>query len=105
MINFAKKKNPIIQFSLLTENLCRKNSTTVLQSSTFVNHKAALAVDGDIRTTDRYCSHTDVNQTVAWFQVDLGKPYSINNVTLYYRKDGKENKSVIKYIRDLFFDR
>uniref|UniRef100_K1R071 Scavenger receptor class F member 2 n=1 Tax=Magallana gigas TaxID=29159 RepID=K1R071_MAGGI len=70
-----------------TENLCRKNSTTVLQSSTFVNHKAALAVDGDIRTTDRYCSHTDVNQTVAWFQVDLGKPYSINNVTLYYRKD------------------
>lgn len=92
-----------MQFCLPTENLCRRNSTTVLQSSTFVNHKVALAVDGDLRTTDRYCSHTDVNQTIAWFQVDLGQPYSISNVTLYYRKDGKGYQGVVKYKPALFF--
>lgn len=78
-----------IQLCLLTENLCGKNSTTVLQSSTYEDRKETLATDGDLRTNYRYCAHTDVNQTVAWFQVDLGKPYSISNVTLYYRKDGK----------------
>nr|XP_034322727.1 multiple epidermal growth factor-like domains protein 10 isoform X2 [Crassostrea gigas] len=94
-----------LEFYHCYENLCRKNSTTVLQSSTFVNHKAALAVDGDIRTTDRYCSHTDVNQTVAWFQVDLGKPYSINNVTLYYRKDGLGDKDWQPYrFRQFYLD-
>lgn len=73
------------------------------QSSTFVSHKATLAIDGDLRTTDHYCSHTDVNKTFAWFQVDLGKPYSISNVTLYYRKDGKANQFVIKCIAVLFY--
>lgn len=73
------------------------------QSSTFVSHKATLAVDGDLRTTDHYCSHTNVNRTFAWFQVDLGKPYSISNVTLYYRKDGKANQDVIKCIAVLFY--
>lgn len=79
----------------LTENICRRNSTTVLQSSTYDNQQETLATDGDLRTKYRYCAHTDVNQTVAWLQVDLGKPYSISNVTLYYRKDGKNTPSPI----------
>lgn len=79
----------------LTENICRRNSTTVLQSSTYDNQQETLAIDGDLRTKYRYCAHTDVNQTVAWLQVDLGKPYSISNVTLYYRKDGKNTPSPI----------
>lgn len=75
---------------LLAENLCRRNSTTVSQSSTYEHLKETLAVDGDLRTFYRYCSHTNINQTVAWFQVDLGNPYSISNVQLYYRKDGEK---------------
>lgn len=61
------------------------------QSSTYsgiILHNASLAIDGDNRTTQRFCSHTDVNHTKAWFQVDLGGQYSIKSVKIFYRKEG-----------------
>lgn len=52
-----------------------------------MNQSAALANDGDTDTGYSHCSHTDENQKIAWLQVDLGQPYSIYNVTMYYRHE------------------
>lgn len=84
---------------VFAENLSRKSSTTVSLSFTFDNRFANFANDGSLKTSYYSCSHTDVNKNIAWFQVDLGEPYSINNVKLYYRKEGKficNEKSVQK---------
>ncbi|XP_065921745.1 uncharacterized protein [Magallana gigas] len=95
----------LLEYYHCYENICRRNSTTVLQSSTYDNQQETLAIDGDLRTKYRYCAHTDVNQTVAWLQVDLGKPYSISNVTLYYRKDGLGNNEWQPYrFRQFYLD-
>lgn len=67
---------------VLAENLSRKSSTIVSLSSTIGNRFANFASDGSPTT-----SHlTDVNKDIVWFEVDLGEPYSINNIKMYYRK-------------------
>ncbi|XP_065945076.1 scavenger receptor class F member 2 [Magallana gigas] len=68
-------------------NLSRRSTTIISLSSTFESYSASKANDGILNTTSIYCSHTDVNQERAWLQVDLGKPYSISSVKIYYRKD------------------
>uniref|UniRef100_A0A8W8NPC7 F5/8 type C domain-containing protein n=1 Tax=Magallana gigas TaxID=29159 RepID=A0A8W8NPC7_MAGGI len=70
------------------ENLCTKNTTSILLSSYYANNKAYLANDGNVKTTERYCSYTIIQHTKAWLQVDLGEQYSINNVKIYYRSEG-----------------
>lgn len=66
-----------------------ENSTSILLSSYYANNKAYLANDGNVKTTEIYCSYTIIQQTKAWLQVDLGEQYSINNVKIYYRSEGK----------------
>lgn len=76
----------------VVENLSRRDTTTLTQSSTYnPNNTASLAKDGDIRTKEHYCAHTAPGSAKAWFQVDLGKPYSINSVKIYYRKEGRHH--------------
>lgn len=70
------------------DNLSRKNTTNVTQNSIYESHGPTFAVDGIILTKEDDCSHTDVNHSMAWFQVDLGKQYSIKNVKIYYRREG-----------------
>jgi hypothetical protein len=55
------------------------------QSSTFKSHGAALAIDGDVNTF----SHT--NDDKAWLEIDLGKMYTINYVTIVNRWCGDPN--------------
>jgi hypothetical protein len=55
------------------------------QSSTFKSHGAALAIDGDVNTF----SHT--NDDKAWLEIDLGKVYMINYVTIVNRWCGDPN--------------
>ncbi|XP_062613537.1 receptor-type tyrosine-protein phosphatase T-like, partial [Saccostrea cucullata] len=75
-------------FTHCYENLSRRSTTTLSQSSTY--HNASRANDGDRSTTENYCAHTaSINTNRAWFQVDLGKPYSIKSVNIYYRKEGQ----------------
>nr|XP_034320088.1 uncharacterized protein LOC109619174 [Crassostrea gigas] len=69
------------------ENLSKKNTTILKQSSTYKGNKVTLANDGNLDLKEENCSHTDLNQPQAWLQVDLGKPYSIRNVKIYYRTD------------------
>lgn len=73
---------------VFTENLSRRSATIISVSSIFESYTTSNANDGNLNTTYIFCSHTDLNQTTAWLQVDLGKPYSINHVKIYYRKDG-----------------
>lgn len=44
-------------------------------------------IDGDKRTSEKYCAHTEVNQTKAWLQIDLGKPFNIESVKIFYRNE------------------
>lgn len=74
---------------IVTENLSRRNSTVLSLSSLFHTQNATLANDGEHSTIYTKCSHTEENQTIAWLQVDLREPYSISNVTMYYRDDGE----------------
>lgn len=74
--------------SQFTENLSRRSTSIISVSSNFQSSTPNKANDGNLNTTSIYCSHTDINQTRAWLQVDLGKSYSINSVKIYYRKDG-----------------
>uniref|UniRef100_A0A8W8P256 F5/8 type C domain-containing protein n=1 Tax=Magallana gigas TaxID=29159 RepID=A0A8W8P256_MAGGI len=81
-------------------NLSRKPTTTVTQSSTYTGtifHNASLATDGTNKTTERFCSHTDVNHTKAWFQVDLGGKYSIKSVKIFYRREGDRESDWKQY--------
>lgn len=74
---------------LSAENLCRRNGTVLSQSSTYKGNYAVLAYDGSTMTREEYCALTDVNYSKAWLQVDLGKPYSMSSVKIYFRKEGK----------------
>lgn len=76
-------------FITYAENLSTRRSTTLLLSSTYLDRIATFANDDNQVTTFSECSHTDLNKPIAWIQVDLGVPYSISYVALYYRKDGK----------------
>ena len=73
---------------IITENLSRKNSTKLTQSSTYNNNIASRANDGDLKTKETSCAHTNLNHSIAWFQVDLGKSYNIDRVIIYYRNEG-----------------
>lgn len=70
------------------ENLSRRPTTVLTQSSTYNAQTASIANDGDIQTDEHYCAHTAHNHTKAWLQVDFGQPYIINNVIIHYRREG-----------------
>lgn len=76
--------------SFCTENLSRRKTTNILQISTYQGHEAALADDWNLDFNEPNCSRTNTNQTQTRLQVDLGKPYSLNNVRIY-RRDGRSN--------------
>ncbi|XP_056003186.1 receptor-type tyrosine-protein phosphatase kappa-like isoform X1 [Ostrea edulis] len=71
------------------DNLSRRRTTTLSQSSTHGDQYASYANDTDLRTNYGRCAHTAAGQLIAWFQVDLGKEYSIKSVKIYYRRDGE----------------
>lgn len=75
----------VIIFS--SENLSRRPTTTLSQSSTFTDRSTSYANDSDLRTRCGYCAMTDPGHSIVWFQVDLGKEYSIKSVKIYYRKE------------------
>lgn len=69
------------------ENLSKRNTTILDQSSTHRGQGESFANDGNLDLKFAHCSHTDFNRSRAWLQVDLGKPYSISNVQIYYRSE------------------
>lgn len=73
--------------SFLQENLSRRPTTVLNQSSIYNINNASLASDGDVQTDERHCAHTEANYGMAWLQVDLGQSYRINNVNIYHRKE------------------
>lgn len=75
--------------SFLQENLSRRPTAVLTQSSTYETSIASKANDGKIEL-DLYtaCAHTTLNRRKAWLQVDLGQSYRINNVKIYYRNQG-----------------
>ncbi|XP_078330625.1 receptor-type tyrosine-protein phosphatase epsilon-like [Crassostrea virginica] len=70
------------------ENLSKRSTTMLAQSSTYRTNIASLANDGNYETTEDFCAHTAPDHDKAWFQVDLGKHYSITSVKIYYRREG-----------------
>lgn len=71
------------------ENLARRSTTIITQSSTYQSHNANRTNDGNTNTKEKYCAHTDTNNnSKAWLQVDLGKEFSIRNVVIFYRDEG-----------------
>ncbi|XP_061169367.1 uncharacterized protein LOC133178662 [Saccostrea echinata] len=75
-----------------TENLSKKSTTILSQSSTYALRNASYANDGNLNTKEFSCAHTATcsNQSKAWFQVDLGRPHRIQHVKIYYRREGNE---------------
>ena len=71
-----------------TENLSRRYTTIITQSSTFDKNVASLANDGVLITTLELCGYTNPGKSKAWLQVDLGQAFSITRVKVYYRKEG-----------------
>nr|XP_034322513.1 uncharacterized protein LOC105322931 [Crassostrea gigas] len=69
------------------ENLSRRPTTVLTQSSTYNGQTASFADDGNLKTDDLNCAHTAPNNTKAWLQVDFEESYSINNVYIFYRRD------------------
>lgn len=59
--------------AFIAENLSRKHTTKVSQSSTYSDYYATRANDGITATNDAYCAHTTLHKPLAWFQVDLGQ--------------------------------
>lgn len=76
------------QSIFFSENLARQNFTVLTQSSTYYINNATLANDGDLRTTEKYCAHTETGHDKAWFQVDCGNRYNIDSVKIYFRNEG-----------------
>lgn len=71
------------------ENLARRSTTIITQSSTYQSHNASRTNDGITFTKEDNCAHTDTNNnSKAWLQVDLGKEFSIRNVVIFYRDEG-----------------
>ncbi|XP_048744004.2 multiple epidermal growth factor-like domains protein 10 isoform X5 [Ostrea edulis] len=70
------------------ENLSRRKTTVLSQSSTYEDRYASYANDEDLRTHIEICAHTAPGHPLAWFQVDLGQEYSIESVKIYYRREG-----------------
>uniref|UniRef100_K1QWP7 Uncharacterized protein n=1 Tax=Magallana gigas TaxID=29159 RepID=K1QWP7_MAGGI len=72
----------------IPENLSRRPTTVLTQSSTYHAQTASLANDGDVQTDEQHCVHTANNHTKAWLQVDFGEVHSIHNVKIYHRREG-----------------
>lgn len=72
----------------IVENLSRKPSTLLTQSTTFQSQGAFLANDGQKSTSYGDCTHTAPNRSSAWLQVDLRKVYTVESVNIYYRNEG-----------------
>lgn len=75
--------NVSTQFS---ENLSRRRTTRLTQSSTHYGRKASEGNDGVTDTNYVNCAHTTFEKQKAWFQVDLGKRFSIQRIKIYFRK-------------------
>ncbi|XP_065941961.1 multiple epidermal growth factor-like domains protein 6 [Magallana gigas] len=87
------------------ENLSRRPTTVLTQSSTYNAQTASIANDGDVHTDDLNCAHTAPNNEKAWLQVDFGESYSINNVKIYYRRDGDGHYNWKQYrFRQFYLD-
>lgn len=69
------------------ENLCIRPTTVLTQSSTYQKHDVDFANDRNKRSEARCCARTDDKHPKAWLQVDLGQPFSIKNVQLYFAND------------------
>ncbi|XP_052692860.1 uncharacterized protein LOC128171168 [Crassostrea angulata] len=69
------------------ENLCRRPTTVLTQSSTYDKHEADFANDGDVTSIKRFCASTDIKRPKAWLQADLGESFSIKSVKLYFAND------------------
>ncbi|XP_062620583.1 multiple epidermal growth factor-like domains protein 10 [Saccostrea cucullata] len=70
------------------ENLCRKPGIIASTSSDRGALPATKAVDGNYNQTSYLeCSQTAPYKSIAWFQVDLSRPYRVNSVTIYYRNE------------------
>ncbi|XP_078329695.1 uncharacterized protein LOC144624166 isoform X1 [Crassostrea virginica] len=101
----------ILQFIFLIvpnssyENLSRRNTTLITQSSSYHNRNVTLANDGVKATTDFKCAHTALNHAKAWLQVDLGTPFRIRSVVIYYRKEGDDPDDWKQYrFRQFYLD-
>lgn len=84
----SKWCNTRIWHFLLLENLCRRPTIVLTQSSTYDKHEADFANDGDVTTVKRFCASTDIKHSKAWLQADLGESFSIKSVKLYFANDG-----------------
>ncbi|XP_062613535.1 uncharacterized protein LOC134275277 [Saccostrea cucullata] len=73
------------------ENLSRRNTTFVSQSSDYTNRYAKYGIDGNTTRKENSCAHTAVNKSEAWFQVDLGEPFSLQTIRIVYRDEGIGN--------------
>lgn len=71
---------------VLSENLCRRNSTVLSLSSTFSIYSASLGNDGVVLMNEKYCTKTIPGFEKAWLQVDLGKQFSIKSIKIFYRR-------------------
>lgn len=77
--------------------------TTATQSDTFYNNDARKAIDGITNYTIDTCMCCSVakrkeNENIAWWQIDLGKKYLIDALSIFGRDD-LGNKDDSEYIR------
>lgn len=89
------------------ENLSRRPTTVLTQSSTYRTYIASKANDGKVQLIlfKFSCAHTAPDRTKAWLQVDLGQSYRINNVKIYYRSEGNEPDDWKQYrFRQFYLD-
>ena len=86
-------------FVSFTENLSRLNTTIVTHSSTFSENGAFKAKDGIRDSNALNCATTDINQSKAWLQVDLGSRYRINYINIYFRRQGKINYRLLYWLK------
>ncbi|KAL8604337.1 hypothetical protein ACOMHN_028100 [Nucella lapillus] len=70
------------------ENVAVRKLATMSSYYSEVNYKsgpASLAVDGNTSTFWRSCVHTAGNNK-DWWQVDLGRKYTVSQITIYHRE-------------------
>lgn len=75
-----------LAISSVSENLSRRRTTRLTQSSTHDGRKASEGNDGVTDTNYVNCAQTTFDKQKAWFQVDLGKRFSIQRIKIYFRK-------------------
>nr|XP_022312314.1 receptor-type tyrosine-protein phosphatase mu-like [Crassostrea virginica] len=98
-------QNLCLGVTLGYENLSRKSGTILSQSTTYQYHWASRANDGNTLTDEKNCAHTAPRETIAWFQVYLGKQYSIKSVKIFYRREGNMTDDWKQYrFRQFYLD-